>query len=170
METSEMDNAQAGTAIRRGQRLFVAGSVALLVVAGLHTAGHFSAAPLDPAGESVLDAMRDYQIDVGLGQQPSLLAVQESLSLTMTILLIGIGLINLSIIAIAGEVPGVLRRLTLLGLIIVGGLVVLYGWYRITPPFVTLFAVELLFVASLIVQRSADNATIRTTEASSPSP
>ena len=163
------DNSQGGVATRRGQRLFVAASVALLVVAGLHTAGHFSSAPLDPAGESVLNAMRDYQMDVGMGQQPSLLAIQESLSLTMTILLVGIGLINLSIIAIAGDVPGVLRRLTLLCLIIVGGLVVLYGWYRITPPFVTLFAVELLLVASLIVQRSADNVTIRTTEASSPS-
>jgi hypothetical protein len=61
-------------------------------------------------------------------------------------------------LALAGDVPGVLRRLTLLGVLIVGSLVVLYGWYRITPPFVTLFAVELLFIASLLVQRAGDNA------------
>lgn len=163
------ETSQVTTVVKRGQRLFVAASVGLLVVAGLHTLGHFSSSPPDAAGEAVVEAMQNYRIDVGLGQRPSLFDLQNGLSLTMPILLVGIGLINLSIIAIAGDVPGVLRRLTLLGLIIVGALVVLYGWYRITPPFVTLFAVELLFVASLMLQRGADTIVVRAGEASSPS-
>jgi hypothetical protein len=72
-------------------------------------------------------------------------------------------------VALAGDVRGVLRRLTMLNLLIVGSLVILYGWYRITPPFVTLFAVELLFVASLLVQRAADTIEVRRQEVSSPS-
>jgi hypothetical protein len=160
---------QVGGVTKRGQRLFVAASVGILVVAVLHTVGHFSAEAPDTAGQAVLNAMASYEMDGGLGQQPSLLAIQKSLSLTMTVLLVGIGLINLSIVAIAGDVPGVLRRLTLLCLVIVGALVALYGWYRVTAPFVTFFAVELLFIASLMVQRGADAIVVRTTEASSPS-
>ncbi len=151
-----MEAGQAGVVAKRGYRLFVAASVALLVVAGLHTLGHFSFEAPDAKGQAVLEQMQQYRVDAGLGQQPSLWDIQRSLSLTMAILLAGIGLINLSIVAIAGDVPGVLRRLTMFGLLIVGSLVVLYGWYRVPPPFVTLFAVELLFVASLLVQRGAD--------------
>jgi hypothetical protein len=160
---------QVATVTQRGARLFTAGTFALLVVAGLHTLGHFSTRAPDPMGGSVLEQMRQYRVDVGLGQQPSLMDIQQSLSLTMTILLVGVGLINLSMVALAGDVRGVLRRLTMLNLLIVGSLVILYGWYRITPPFVTLFAVELLFVASLLVQRAADTIEVRRQEVSSPS-
>jgi hypothetical protein len=145
-----------GGVVRRGHRLFAAGSVGLIAVAALHTVGHFTAEAPDAAGAVLLTAMQNYRMNLGLGMQPSLWDVQASLSLTMTITLVGLGFINLAVLAIAGETPNLIRRLTLLDVAIVGALVVLYGSYRIPPPFLTLFAVELLFIASLLAQRAAD--------------
>jgi hypothetical protein len=49
---------------RRGNRLFAAGSIGLIVVALLHGIGNYAPPPADAALNVVLEAMRGYQIDL----------------------------------------------------------------------------------------------------------
>ncbi|MCI0432744.1 MAG: hypothetical protein L0271_03725 [Gemmatimonadetes bacterium] len=140
---------------KRGYRLFAAASVGLGVVAGLHMLGHF-AAQRDAGSSAIANAMRAHGIDMGLGLRPSMWDVHTSLSITMSIGLLALALTNLTIIALAGGVPGLIRRLTLLDLVMVGALVALFATFGLLPPLLTLAAVELLFLASLMQQRSGD--------------
>jgi hypothetical protein len=136
---------------RRGRRLFTVASIALIVVACLHAIGHFSPPPSDPAARALLAAMRAYRIPLGLGMQPSILDIQQSLSLTMAITLLWLGLQNLAAAAADGAAGQVVRRLNVISVLGVGTLVGVFGFYRIPPPFTTLAVVEVLFLLALLL-------------------
>lgn len=141
----------ASQIFRRGNRLFASGSVGLIIVALLHGIGTFAGPPEDTALTSVADAMRGYHFDLGLGMLPSLMDIHESLSLTMSIFLLFIGVQNLVSLRIAGDSARLVRSLSVVNVIFVGALVVLYAVYRIPPPLLTLGVVELLFLLALIL-------------------
>ncbi|MFY9610980.1 MAG: hypothetical protein WAU45_20510 [Blastocatellia bacterium] len=143
----------ASQIFKRGNRLFAAGSIGLTIVALLHGIGNLAPPPADAALDAVVAAIRGYQIDLGLGMRPSFLDIHKSLSLTMSILLLGLGVQNLMTLRVAGDSAKLVRCLCLVNAIFVGALVVLYAMYRIPPPLVTLGVVETLFLLALLLPR-----------------
>jgi hypothetical protein len=135
---------------RAGRRFFSAASLALIVVAGLHTLGHF-APNADPALQRVEAEMDSFRLPLGMGMNPSLLDIFSSLSLTMTVTLVALGLQNLVVAASRDATARLIRGLTLVDLVAVGALVALYAFYRVPPPLVTLAVIEALFVLSLML-------------------
>lgn len=135
---------------RAGRRLFSAASLALIVVAALHTLGHFAPNP-DPALQRLEGEMDAFRLPLGMGMNPSILDIFKSLSLTMAVTLVALGLQNLVMAASRDATARLIRGLTLVDLAAVGALVALYAFHRVPPPLVTLAVVEALFALSLVL-------------------
>ncbi|MCB1051841.1 MAG: hypothetical protein KDC71_14680 [Acidobacteria bacterium] len=118
----------------KGKRWFSIGSVLVLVTAGLHTMGHFSSPPDDLKTKGLIFAMEQYHLALPMGMNPSAMDIQNSLSLTMTILLVGLGLINLLMAQSANAKQ--VRSLAGVSCIVCLALVVLYWHYAVFPPLV----------------------------------
>lgn len=130
-------------------RWFRAGAIGLLVVAVLHTFGHFGGGPKEPARIQLEEAMDAYRFDI-FGMHPSAGDITKSLSLTMTIALLFIGALDLvAASSLAGNARA-LRRLAWVNAVGVGALVALFAYYRIPPPMVTLALVCVLFVVAAL--------------------
>jgi len=139
---------------RKGRRLFSTAAISLIVIAGLHTMGHFTSP--EPGSEmAALEAtMNATRIDLGAGMKPSIGDILSSLSLLMTISLVGFAALMLAI-ASAGSARMV-RIATVVTTAIVGSMVVLFGVYQVLPPFMTFFITELI-LASAIAGRTPDD-------------
>lgn len=133
-----------------GQRLYVAGSIALILAAGLHTWGQLAPAPSDQALATVFGMMRGVRLDLGLGMRPSVYEIYRSLAFTMSITLVVMGAFGLIVARTPDPSGRLLRAAILTSTVAVGALVVLYAAYRIPPPLLTLAVVELLFVAASV--------------------
>ena len=141
---------------RSGRRLFSAGSIGLVVVAGLHTMGHFSSPQRDPVLDALELGMRSYSIDMGMGMRPTLYGVVQSLSLTMSVVLLGLGAQNLLVASSSGATRSLILRLSIASAIVTSGLTALYAYYQIPPPFITLGIVALLFIGSIVTAGRAE--------------
>lgn len=139
----------------RGRRLCASGCVALLIVAGLHFLGQFSTPP--PGSELAVARafMANARVPMGLGMAPSVLDITSSISLTMSILLLALGVTGLVLLRAAGDHPLVPRRIAQCYAVFIGALVVLYAAYHVPPPLVTLAVVEVLFLLALGPHRTA---------------
>lgn len=145
----------ASRIFKPGNRLFATAAILMIVVAMLHTIGHFAPAPVDDTAlHAVMAAMRSYQFDLGLGMRPNFMDVFQSLSLTMSISLLFLGLQNLITLAFAGENSKLVQRLTLLNLIGVGALAILNAIYRLPPPLISFVVVEVILLLSLLLNRN----------------
>ena len=133
---------------RAGRRFFSAASLTLIVVAGLHTLGHFSPQE-DPALKQLMGAMDAFRLPLGMGMTPSVRDIFRSLSLTMTVTFVALGLQNLVVAASRDATARLIRGLTVIDVVAMGALVALYAFYRVPPPLVSLVVVEALFVLSL---------------------
>jgi hypothetical protein len=133
---------------RSGRRLFSTASIALIVVAILHSIGSFAPGPVDPALESLVSEMKAFRLPLGLGMRPSMFDIHQSLALTMSVMLLWLGLQNLTA-ARSDPTGSFVRLLNVFSVLGVGALVALYAFYRIPPPFISLAVVELLFVLAL---------------------
>lgn len=123
-----------------------------MIVAALHTVGHFQPLPDRPDVQAVHAGMRGLAFDLGLGMRPNLEDVQLSLSLTMSVLLLGAGLQNL-VVWRAGD-AALLPSLALLNTVVSAGLAVIYAYYQIPPPLITLGVVALLFAIAWLRLRT----------------
>jgi hypothetical protein len=132
----------------RGGRWIRAGAIGLLVVAVLHAVGHFSGGPADPAVAALEKSMRDYRFEI-MGMHPSMHDIAQSLSLTMTVMLLFAGTIDLALFGAITTNPRAMRRLALINALGVAVLVGLFAYYRIPPPCVTLAVVGILFTIGL---------------------
>ncbi|MGH7493616.1 MAG: LIC_13387 family protein [bacterium] len=131
---------------KRGNRLFAAATISLFLVAAAHTLGHFAGVPEDAALAAVANSMRGYSFDLGMGMHPSFMDIHESLSLTMSLFLIFLGIQNLATLALAPEAKQLLRTLALINFLCAGALVVLYAAYRVPPPLISFAVVSVLFL------------------------
>ncbi len=132
----------------RGGRWIRAGAIGLLIVAALHAVGHFSGGPPDPAAAALERSMRDYHYEI-MGMHPSAHDITQSLSLTMTVLLLFAGTIDLALFGAVATNPRAMRRLAFINVLGVAALVAVFAYYRIPPPFVTLAIVGVLFTIGL---------------------
>lgn len=126
-----------------------AGAIGLIVVAVLHTFGHFGGGPQDPARLQLESAMDSYRFDI-LGMHPSASDITKSLSLTMSIFLVFVALLDLIVIAALSGDARALRRVAGVNVVGVAALVALFAYYQIPPPFMTLALVCVLFVVGAL--------------------
>jgi hypothetical protein len=126
---------------------FRSGAIGLIVVALLHSFGHFGGGRTDPEGIALDAAMKSYHVDI-MGMHPSADDITKSLSLTMTLLLLLTGALDLA--AVRAADPALLRRFAALNVAGVSALVALFTFYRIPPPLVTLAVVDVLFLTSML--------------------
>jgi hypothetical protein len=133
-----------------GRRLFSSASIATIVVAILHTVGHFSPAPPNDERYTVLErTMRDYRIPLGLGMEPSIYDIFRSLSLTMSVALLTIGCLGLALAAYPDATLRLLSRVAAVFTVTMVALTALYYVYRIPRPTITIAVVALLFGLSI---------------------
>jgi len=130
---------------RRDRRWFTIASIALAGLALLHTLGQLGPPPTDPALASAVAAMRGYAFPFGR-MTPTLWDVYRSVQFTMSVLLLSVAALNLALAAAAEVSTALLRRFAALTALGLGALIVIYAYYRVPRPLVTLAAVELLFV------------------------
>jgi len=136
---------------RQGRRLYSSAAVTLLVIAALHTLGHFSGPGTDPERLRIEASLAAFRIDMGLGMRPSLADIRDALSLMMTIMCAGFGGLLLTLAATAAWRP--LRASAFAAAVTVGALLALFACYRIMPPLVTLAVTEVLLLAWLATAR-----------------
>lgn len=134
---------------RKGHRLFSAASIGVILVALFHAITHFSAPSEDLVMSALLTAMQGYRFDLGLGN-PSMMDIHDSLSLTMAILLLWIGIVNLLIARYTGLRDKLMRRVCTLNVFGVGALVTLFSIYQLPAPAIGLGIVEILFIIARI--------------------
>lgn len=139
---------------RSGRRLFSIASLFVLLVAAAHTSGVF-AEPTDARGMDLVASMKDYRLELGL-MRPSVLDVQRSLALTMSVFLFGLGVLNLAIAHRDAWVrAGVLPFLSAFNTAWMAALALLYLVYQVPPPLISFALLTLLFAASLRTTRAA---------------
>jgi len=130
----------------RGRRLFTWSCIATIVVATLHTIGNtVSTPPGDDALASVENAMRGYRIPLGMGMTPSVWEIYRGLIFTMSICLVAMGVLGLAVAGSRDATPPLLSRLALVLAIFSASLTVLYWFYQIPPPLISMAVVTVLF-------------------------
>ena len=134
---------------RRGRRLFSIASILLILTAVAHTLGHFQPEPRTPEYTNLKSTMQAYQIDM-MGMKPSAYGMLESLSLTLTVMLLMLGLQNL-LVAMVDESGKMIRRFGLLNIIGVGALIALSWYYSIPPPLISFVIVEIVFLLAILI-------------------
>ena len=135
---------------RPGRRTFIIASVFLILVGCLHTFGSLSKTT-DPGLLAIEATQRSFHVPLGLGMEPSVLAMEKALTLTISVMWLWLGALGV-LIGLSDASPQVLRRFTIMNLLGCGALVLLYAHYRIPPPLVSVALVEVMFVLSLLRQ------------------
>lgn len=135
---------------RPGRRSFMIASVLLFLVGCMHVYGQ-SIRATDPGLIAIEATQRAFHVPLGLGMAPSLMAIENSLSHTMSIFLLWLGALGV-VIGLSDASAQVLRRFTIMNIAGCGALVMLFAHYRIPPPLVSLALVEMMFVLSLLRQ------------------
>ncbi|HKQ72174.1 MAG TPA: hypothetical protein VJ810_00505 [Blastocatellia bacterium] len=135
---------------RRGRRLFSVASILLILTAVAHTLGQFQPEPQTPEFANLKSTMAAYTFDMGMGMKPSVHAIFDSLSFTMSIMLFLLGLQNL-LVAMVDESGKMIRRFALVNIIGVGALIALYWNYQIPPPLISFVIVEIVFLLAIFI-------------------
>jgi hypothetical protein len=139
-----------------GRRWFIAGAIGLIVFASIHLLAVYQSNFGEPATPEIaeLDRMlRNVHIlDAGPFQASAWHTV-ELLNTSYSVLLLYAGVLNLLMVGPA-LASGRLRRITWVNILFVGLLLALTVVFQFLPPMVLTAVVLLLFVVSLIRQRS----------------
>jgi hypothetical protein len=133
-----------------GRRLFSIASLAVIVVAILHTLGTLAPPPPDDADYAAVErAMRGYRIPLGLGMTPSIWDIQRDLAFTMTVCLLGIGALGITLAADRQAPPRLLSRAAAIFASLSGVLTALSFVYRVPPPLISFAVVTVLYAVAI---------------------
>jgi hypothetical protein len=140
-----------------GRRWFISASWATLVVSLLHTLGNTLPSPPSDAGYQALEStMRGYRVPLGLGMVPSMWDISQSLVFTMSICLAALGVLGVMIGQSRDTSSRLLRPAALLFMLVSAALTVLYFVYEVTPAFVSMAVVTVLFLAAVVEAQRSD--------------
>ena len=140
----------------KGRRSLTVAAIATLVVAALQAIATFAPLPTDDTALlAVFDAMRGYQMPLGLGMAPSLWDIHLGLSVTMSLFLIAIAVFGLSFAGDRDATPRTLSRIAVISTGTMAALTVTYAVFQIPPPLVSMAILAVLYlVASLRTLRA----------------
>jgi len=134
--------------------MYASASIALILVAILHTIGNtLSSPPSDQAYVSMEAAMRGYTVPLGMGMVPSVWDIYRGLVFTMSICLAAMGLLGIAVGASREATSSVLSRVAVVQLVASAALTALYWWYQITPAFISMVVVTVLFAIAVRTTR-----------------
>jgi hypothetical protein len=135
--------------------MFAAASIAMILVAILHTIGNtLSSPPSDAAYTSLEAAMRAYTVPLGMGMVPSVWDVYRGLVFTMSICLAAMGALGIVVGASRDATPRLLSRVAIAQTIASAALTALYLAYQITPALISMAVVTLLFAIAVRTTRA----------------
>jgi hypothetical protein len=132
-----------------GRRLFSTASSAAILVAILHTIGSVAPGGEDAGMPAVRAGMEGYRIPLGMGMSPSIWDIFRSLTFTMSVCLFAIGALGLALASDSQATPGVLSRTALVFAIASAILTLMYAYYRIPPPLISMAVVTVLYVVAI---------------------
>jgi len=138
------------TMFRSGRRIFSISAILMLITAALHTYGFFGPRPHTLAESEIYAVMAGFHLDLG-SMHPSMLDVQLSLALTMTILYVAIGIICL-LLASSSEISDtMIQRIGWVNFLWVTVSVVTYYHYQIPPPLMLSIIIDVFILAGLLL-------------------
>ena len=141
-----------------GRRWFLAGSWATILVSILHTMGStLSPPPPDAAYKTLESTMRGYMIPLGLGMVPSMWDINQSLVFTMSICLATMGLLGVVLGTSRDATARLLRPAAVLFTLGSAALAGLFFVYQVTPAFVSMAVVTVLFIAAIAETQRMDS-------------
>ena len=137
-----------------GRRLFSIASSATILVAILHTVGNAAPANEDAAMLAVRAGMEGYRLPLGLGMAPSVWDIFRGLAFTMTVCLLSMGALGLVLAADAETTPRVLSRIAFVFAVTSALLTLLYAYYQVPPPLISMAIVTVLYAMAVKSTRS----------------
>lgn len=129
---------------RLATNLFTSGAVVLLLTSAAHTLGHFAERPADPVQQELTEHMKRVTQTMG-GMTFSAWQAVECLSLYMSVLAAGLGLVCMVIRPALRACPRVLRPVSGICALVTGGCAAIAFWSHLAPPgafFALAFALE----------------------------
>ena len=133
---------------RGSYRLFVAGSIALSAVGVLLLAGFLLRSSAGEA-EAIRTLMEEFTLDEPLGLRPSMLDFHRAMVMAAGVLLLGLGIANLLLLWPTPGDPGLLRRLILVNVVMVGLLLLIFGLNKASQVAIPLGIAEACFLGAL---------------------
>lgn len=135
----------------KGRRSLTVAAIATLLVAALHTIATFAPPPADDAAMiAMIEAMRGYQVPLGLGMAPSMWDIQTALSLSVTLFLIAFAVLGLSFAGDGDVSPRTLSRIAMISAGTMAALTVVFAMFRIPPPLVMNAILAVLYLVAAL--------------------
>ena len=140
----------------RSRRLFTVASIAVILVAAAHTAGHLapnSTLEADPAFTRLLAVIDSYHAPLGMGMNPSFHDIHKSLVFTMTVSLLSLGVLGLIFAADRTVTSNQLTKIAALAAATAASMTGIWI-YKVPPPLVSLGVVTVLYLGSIRTTRA----------------
>lgn len=132
------------------RRLLWVGAIGFVLIAIAHTVGHFQPAPSEPGYLAVDGAMTGYRLAMGLGMEPSLMAIYQSFSLSLVILLLMLAGNTIAALR-SGRGDRGLRAVAIVNGAGSAALLALNWHHQIPPPLVSFAITTVVFLMAAAV-------------------
>ena len=132
---------------KKGNRLFSASNLTLLLVSVLHTMGAFRK-PVGTERTQLIEGMKSCRFNA-MGMNWSIHDVLISVMLAMTVFMIFVAVFNFFIMYSVPS-PVICRRVILINALFMWFLAILFGVFQIPPPFVSFVLVAILFTITFL--------------------
>ena len=137
-----------------GRRWFTIASITTVLVSIAHTLGNtLGGTPTDAAYVSLDAAMRAYTVPLGMGMNPSVWNIYQSLVFTMSLCLAGMGALGLALAGSADATPRLLARAAVVFAVTSAALTVLFYVDQIPPGLISMAVVTVLFAIAALTAR-----------------
>lgn len=142
---------------RPGRRMFTIACILILMTAVLHTIGNLRPRSMGEAQNKVIDAMQSSRLPMGMGMEPSFYDILRTLTFTMSVTFVALGVTGLMLTASKSISSGVIRNVTWFYLIWNGAFTFLCYYYRVPPPLICGVMIELALIVALISSAKKGN-------------
>ena len=136
---------------RPGRRMFTVACFLILLMAAAHNTGFLMAWSSGPEDDKVLNAMKDFHNEMGMGMSPSTYDLFMALAFSMTVLMVGLGVTGLVLAASRSVSSEVIRTLTWIYLGWDAVFTIIGYYYRVPPPVISGVLVGLALITALLL-------------------
>jgi hypothetical protein len=141
-----------------GRRLFSTAAILMILTATVHTMGMLLAKPSNPDEEKLFDTMRSVHFPMGLGMTPSMFAIYQDLSFTMSITFAALGLMNLILAASPDSSIRLLRKVAWINAAWLAAFLMLNASLGVPPSLISAVVIGLAVAGSLVgLSRAKDD-------------
>jgi hypothetical protein len=143
---------------RPGRRMFTIACILLLLAAAAHNTGFLLLKANGPEDQKVLDAMKDFHNQLGMGMSPSFFDLFLALAYSMTVLMVALGVTGLVLSASKSVSTSVIRTITWLYIGWVAAFTAIGYYYQVPPPLISGVVVELALIAAALSAKKGNEA------------